>query len=81
MKVGDREIMASDAPPERYAKPQGFSVQLSVESAEEVDRIFSGLAEGGSVVMPVGKTFWSERFGILVDRFGIPWMINCAPVS
>ena len=81
MKLGDRDIMASDAPPERYAKPQGFSVQLSVESAEEVDRIFSGLVEGGSVVMPVGKTFWSERFGILVDRFGIPWMINCAPTS
>lgn len=81
MKVGDREIMASDAPPQHYAAPQGFSVQLSVDSATEARRIFEGLAKGGSVTMPLGKTPWAEQFGMLVDRFRIPWIINYAPAS
>lgn len=81
MKVGDQEIMASDAPPEYYSVPQGFSVQLSVDSASEAKRIFDGLASGGRVTMPLGKTPWAEQFGMLVDRFQIPWMINYAPAS
>ncbi|MGB7468546.1 MAG: VOC family protein, partial [Candidatus Acidiferrum sp.] len=55
----------------------GFSVSLSVKDPAETERIFHELAQDGKVTMPVQKTFWSERFGMLVDRFGIPWMLNC----
>ena len=81
MKVGDRDIMASDVPPHDYSTPQGFSVQLSVDSASEAKRIFDGLADGGTVTLPLGKTPWAEQFGMLVDRFGVPWMINYAPTA
>ena len=69
-------LMASDYPPGEHAKPKGMSVALHVESPAEAERIFHALAEGGTVTMPIAQTFWSERFGMLVDRFGIPWMIN-----
>jgi PhnB protein len=77
MTVGDRVLMGSDTPPERYSEPKGFCVTLSVDNAEEAERIFKALAEKGSVQMPLQKTFWAERFGSLVDQFGIPWMVNC----
>jgi PhnB protein len=48
-----------------------------VNEANDADRIFYAFADKGSVIMPIGKTFWAERFGMLVDRFGTPWMINC----
>jgi PhnB protein len=75
--VGDAVLMASDAPPEHYARPQGLYVSLAVDDSSVGGRIFTALAEGGSVTMPFERTFWAERFGMLVDRFGIPWMINC----
>lgn len=75
--VGDTVLMASDSPPEHYQAPQGSYVSLSVEDTADADRIFSALAEGGKVQMPIEKTFWAERFGMVVDRFGIPWIINC----
>jgi len=71
-------LMASDAPPQYFEKPQGFSVSIALTDPGEAERIFHALAEGGQVRMAIGKTFWAERFGMLVDRFGIPWMINCA---
>jgi PhnB protein len=77
MKVGDGVLMASDCPPNRYAKPQGFSVSYQTTTPEDAERVFAALAEGGSVQMPIGPTFWASRFGMCVDRFGIPWMINC----
>jgi PhnB protein len=77
MSVGDSVILGSDAPPERFQKPQGFNVTLNIESAEEAERVFAELSEGGAVGMPIQETFWALRFGMLVDRFGIPWMINC----
>ncbi len=76
--VGDAVLMASDSPPEHYEKPGGIYVSLNVEDPAAADRIFYALAENGSVTMPIEKTFWAERFGMLVDRFGIPWMINCS---
>ena len=79
MRVGDQVLMASDAPPGRYEKPQGFSVSLNVDQAADAERLFGALAEEGRVEMPLEQTFWAERFGMLVDRFGIPWMVNCAP--
>ena len=78
MVVGDAVLMASDTPPEHYEKPAGLYVTLSVETPHEADRIFYALAENGTVTMPIEKTFWAARFGMLVDRFGTPWMINCA---
>lgn len=75
--VGNTELMGSDAPPGRYEKPSGFSVSLGLHDPAEADRIFQALAENGTVKMPIQKTFWAARFGMLVDRFGIPWMINC----
>lgn len=77
MTIGDTVLMASDAPPDRYQKPQGFSVSLALKDTGEAERIFHALAEGGSVGMPIQQTFWAARFGMLVDKFGIPWMINC----
>jgi PhnB protein len=75
--VGDAVLMGSDAPPEHFQQPQGFSVALGVDEPAEAERIFNALADKGTVRMPIQQTFWALRFGMLVDRFGIPWMINC----
>jgi PhnB protein len=77
IRIGDLVLMASDIPPAHYKPPQGLSVSLHVKTAEEAERAFTALSEGGTVTMPIEKTFWTERFGMLVDRFGTPWMINC----
>ena len=74
--VGDKVLMGSDAPPERYEGPKGFSVSLGIDQPAEAERIFNALAENGTVQMPLQETFWALRFGTLVDRFGIPWMVN-----
>jgi PhnB protein len=70
-------LMGSDARSEHYRKPQGITVSLSVDKPEEAERIFAALAEGGEVGMALQETFWAARFGMLTDRFGIPWMVNC----
>jgi PhnB protein len=75
--VGDTVLMGSDAPPQFFKAPQGFSVSLVFDDAVEAYRIFNALAEDGTVQMPIQETFWADRFGMLVDRFGTPWMINC----
>jgi len=76
MTIGDQVLMASDAPPDHFHKPQGFSVSLTVKDPAEAERKFTALAEGGSVNMPFGKTFFSKGFGMCSDQFGIPWMVN-----
>lgn len=75
--VGDQVLMGSDGPPGQYEKPQGTYVSLQVDSPADAERIFQALAENGTVTMPLEETFWAARFGMLVDRFGTPWMINC----
>jgi PhnB protein len=75
--LGDQVLMGSDAPPEHFEKPQGFSVTLGIDDPADAERIFNALAENGTIRMPIQQTFWALRFGMLVDRFGIPWMINC----
>ena len=77
MTIGGSPLMASDAPPGHYNKPQGFSVSLQVKTVAEGERIFNALADNGKVNMPFQKTFWSPGFGMVVDRYDIPWMINC----
>ncbi|MEO6212606.1 MAG: VOC family protein [Vicinamibacterales bacterium] len=79
--VGGQALMGSDAPPDQYAAPQGISVSISVKWPEDARRTFEALTAGGKVTMPFDKTFWSPGFGMLVDRFGIPWMVNTDPVS
>ncbi|HEX2150693.1 MAG TPA: glyoxalase/bleomycin resistance/extradiol dioxygenase family protein [Stellaceae bacterium] len=75
--VGDAVLMGSDAPSGRVEKMQGFSVTLTIDEPAEAERVFETLASGGTVTMPIQETFWAHRFGMLVDRFGTPWMINC----
>ena len=78
LKIGDTAIMASDAPPGRQQKAGGFAVSLGVDTPAEAERIFKALSEGGSApVMPMGPTFFAVRFGMVTDRFGIPWMVVC----
>jgi len=74
---GDNVLMASDAPPGRFQKMQGVSVTLNFEDQAEAERVFIALAEGAVVTMPLEETFWAAKFGMLTDRFGTPWMINC----
>ena len=73
----DRVLMGSDAPPGMQEEMKGFSVTLGVDKPAEAERIFHALAEDGTVRMPIQETFWATRFGMLTDRFGTPWMINC----
>ncbi len=77
LTVGDQVLMASDAPPDHYEQPKGFSVSIQINDRGDAERIFNALAENGTVQMPFQKTFWAAGFGMCVDRFGIPWMVNC----
>jgi PhnB protein len=78
LSVGDSLLMASDAPPGRQDEnPKGFYVNIGLKDPKDAERIFNALAENGTIRMPFQQTFWATRFGMLVDRFGTPWMINC----
>jgi PhnB protein len=74
--IGEQIVMGGDVA-DFYQKPQGFTLSLQLTSTAEAERIFSLLAKDGTVMMPLEKTFWAARFGMVTDRFGIPWMINC----
>ena len=75
--VGDQVLMGADVARDGYEAPKGFSLTIQINSTADAERIFHQLSEGGSVVLPIEKTFWAERFGMVIDRFGIPWAINC----
>lgn len=77
LTVGNQELMGSDSPPGYHEEAKGFSVTINLNDPVEAERIFHTLAEDGVVRMPFQQTFWAYRFGMLVDRFGTPWMINC----
>ncbi len=77
LAIGDDVIMAADAPPGQYQAPGGFSVTINVDDAAEAERIFTTLAENGTIRMALQQTFFAQKFGVLIDRFGIPWMVNC----
>jgi len=78
LNLGSQYLLGMDAPSDRYQAPQGFNVMASVDAPADADRIFNALATGGSITMPIGETFWARRFGMVTDRFGTPWMVNCA---
>jgi PhnB protein len=75
-RIGDTVVMASDGCTDGKTNFKGFSLSLAVAKEADADRYFNALADGGVVQMPLGKTFWSPRFGMLTDRFGVGWMIN-----
>ncbi len=81
LTVADQWLTGADVAPDQYRKPQGFAVQLNVETADEADRVFEALAESGFVHLPLQPTFWAERYGMVTDRFGIPWEINCGTTT
>jgi PhnB protein len=74
---GDGVLEGCDAMPGQYKKPESFCVMLRPKEAAEADRIFKALAEGGTVKIPIAETFWALRFGKVLDRFGVPWLVNC----
>ena len=81
LEFGDNALMASDAPHGRFQKMQGMQVALNIADPAEAQRIFDALADRATVTMPLSETFWALKFGMLTDRFGTPWMINCAKPS
>ncbi len=78
LRIGGARVMASDGNP-AGSTFQGFSLSLSVPSEHEANKVFAALADGGSIDMPLAKTFWSPLFGLLTDRFGVSWMVSVAP--
>ena len=81
MKAADGfALMGTDAPPAYFKTPQGFSVSLTVSKPAEAERVYAALADKAQAVsMELQKTFFAERFAMLTDRFGIPWIVNCPP--
>jgi PhnB protein len=75
--VDDAVLMGGDTPQEQFEAPRGFCVSIQIDDPARAERIFNALADGGQVQMPIGETFWATRFGMLIDRFGTPWMVNC----
>jgi len=76
LQIGESQIMASDGMPGQPAVFSGFSLSLDPRTVEEAQRLFDGLSDGGKVLMPLQKTFWTEGFGMVQDRFGVSWMLN-----
>ena len=79
LRLGDTTVMASDGRCTGQTSFQGFSLSLAVANEAEAERAFAALSEGGRVEMPLAKTFWSPRFGMVADRFGVGWMVSVAP--
>jgi PhnB protein len=79
LRIGDTMVLGSDGKCQGKPNFQGFALSLTVANEAEADRLFKGLADGGQVQMPLAKTFFSTRFGMVADRFGVGWMIIVAP--
>jgi PhnB protein len=77
LTFGNAVLMGSDPPPGHQDAMKGFQVNINVSDPAEAERVFHALAENGTVRMPIQKTFWAIRFGMLTDQFGTPWMVNC----
>ena len=76
LKIGDSIVMISDGMASGKTEFKGFDLSISVRKEADADRIFAALAEGGAVQMPLGKTFWAPKFGMVADKFGVHWMVN-----
>jgi PhnB protein len=75
ISIGGTILMGADAPPGRYDAPRGISISVSVASDPDAEKAFAALSEKGTVSMPIQETFFASRFGTVVDKFGIPWMV------
>ena len=76
VRIGATQVMASDGCPEEQSAFKNFALSISAANEAETNRLFDALAEGGQVQMPLGKTFWSPRFGMVTDKFGLCWMVG-----
>ena len=79
--AGDQTLMGCDAPPSHYHAPAGITVTIQLNDVASTERVYNAMTEGAKITMPLQQTFWSPRFGMFTDRFGIPWMINCAQAA
>ena len=79
LRIGETTVLASDGRCQGRPSFQGFALSLTVADEAEADRVFKALGEGGEVQMPLAKTFFSARFGMVADRFGVSWMVYVAP--
>ncbi len=79
VNIGETGVMISDGRNTGNTKFAGFALSISAKTEAEADKLFSALADGGNVTMPQDKTFFSPRFGMLADKFGVSWMILVAP--
>ncbi len=77
LDIGDAVLMGADGPPPHAPPSTGTTLNIMVDTPADAERIFAALAEGGDVRMPMEETFWAQRWGMLVDRYGKPWMVNC----
>ena len=78
LKIGNSTLMMSDSPSQEPGGAAGnISLAIGLTDAEQAKQLFGNLAKDGSVIMPLEKTYWAEAFGMLTDKFGIKWMINC----
>ena len=75
-RIGETELMADDGMGEKTAEFKGMTLAIGVADDAEANRVFTALGEGGNVTMPLMKTFWTSSFGMLTDKFGVPWMVN-----
>ena len=75
-RIGETELMADDGMGEKRAEFKGITLAIEVADDAEAKRVFTALGEGGSITMPLMKTFWTSSFGMLTDKFGVPWMVN-----
>lgn len=76
VRIGATTFMASDGRCEGPTPFEGFSLSLTVSNDDEAERVFNALGENGTIVMPLEKTFWTSKFGLLEDRFGVSWMVS-----
>ena len=75
-RIGETQLMADDGMGPKQAEFKGMSLVIEVADDAEAKRVFTALGEGGNVTMPLMKTFWTSSFGVLNDKFGVPWMVN-----
>lgn len=75
LQVGDFALLGNDVPAEDFQPMRGFNISLHTESVAEAHRIFAALADGGQITVPLGEVAWSPCFGMVRDRFGVPWLI------
>lgn len=81
LELGEYRMTGGDSFPGQYRRPAGIAVMLHIGEPAEAERVFEALSQGGEVEMAIQETFWARRFGMVTDRFGIPFVINCAAAA